>query len=104
MGQSTGMKFLEGAPVFAVEVRSEGAPCVAALLCPLAEQAIADKREDYFAAGTLVVWDLDLLGPEVITVYRAADPENPTVYRRGEVAEAEPAVPGWRIPVDDLFG
>ena len=34
LGQSTGMKFLEGAPVFAVEVRSEGAPCVAALLCP----------------------------------------------------------------------
>jgi Uma2 family endonuclease len=98
MGQSTGMKFLEGAPVFAVEVRSEGG------YGPIAEQAIADKRADYFAAGTLVVWDLDLLGPDVIKVYRAADPENPTVYRRGEIAEAEPAVPGWRIPVDDLFG
>ena len=51
-----------------------------------------------------MVWDLDLLGPDVIKVYRAADPENPTVYRRGEIAEADPAVPGWRIPVDDLFG
>jgi hypothetical protein len=22
---------------------------------------------------------------------------------RGEVADAEPALPGWRMPVDDLF-
>jgi len=28
---------------------------------------------------------------------------NPTVYRRGQIAEAEPAVPGWTMPVDDLF-
>jgi len=25
------------------------------------------------------------------------------VFRRGEVADAEPAVPGWRMPVDELF-
>jgi hypothetical protein len=25
------------------------------------------------------------------------------VLRRGEMAEAEPAVPGWRIAVDELF-
>ena len=28
---------------------------------------------------------------------------NPTFYRRGEIAEAEPAVPGWTMAVDDLF-
>src|SRR5205809_3527026 len=56
---------------------------------------------DYFAAGTLVVWDVDLLGADVVRVYRAR--ERPTVYRRGDVAEAEPAVPGWSMPVDDLF-
>jgi hypothetical protein len=27
----------------------------------------------------------------------------PVLYRRGEVAEAEPALPGWAMPVDDLF-
>ncbi len=27
----------------------------------------------------------------------------PTIYHRGEVAEAEPAVPGWTFPVDALF-
>jgi len=51
-----------------------------------------------------VVWDVDLLSPNVIKVYRASAPENPTIYRRGEIAEAEPAVPGWRMPVDDVLG
>jgi Uma2 family endonuclease len=63
---------------------------------------MADKRADYFAAGTQVVWDVDPLA-ETVTVYRATVPDQPTVYRRGEVAEAEPAVPGWRVPVDELF-
>lgn len=41
---------------------------------------------------------------EVIRVYRASNPEQPQVYRRGEVAEAEEsAVPEWFMPVDDLF-
>ncbi len=87
-------KFLEGAPVFAVEVRGEGD------YGPAAEQEIAARRRDYFAAGTLVVWDVDVLKDELVRVYRAS---NPTVYRRGELAEAEPAVPEWALPVEDLF-
>ena len=63
---------------------------------------MAAKRADYFAAGTLVVWDVDLLGPDTIRSYETADGE-PTVFRRGEVADAEPAVPGWRFPVGELF-
>ncbi|MBI4531079.1 MAG: Uma2 family endonuclease [Candidatus Latescibacteria bacterium] len=97
IGPDPGMKFFDGAPVFAAEVRSEGD------YGPKAERDMAEKRADYFAAGTLVVWDVDLLSDDVMRVYRASDPDNPTVYRRGEVAEAEPAVPGWRMPVDDLF-
>ena len=69
----------------------------------LVVDAIAAKRADYFAAGTLVVWDVDMLSPHVVRVYRASDPQNPKVYSRGDVAEAEPAVPGWTLPVDDLF-
>jgi Uma2 family endonuclease len=98
VGPRTGMRFLEGAPVFAVEVRSEND------YGPAAELAMAAKRADYFACGTQVVWDVDLLSEDVIKVYRANDPEHPTIYRRGEFAEAEPAVPGWRMPVNDLFG
>jgi Uma2 family endonuclease len=97
VGPKPGMRFYEGAPVFAVEVRSEGDTG------PPAETAIAAKRADYFAAGTQVVWDVDLLSEEVVRVYRADRPDAPTVYRRGEIAEAEPAVPGWRMAVDDLF-
>lgn len=97
IGQLAGMKFVEGAPVFAVEVRSEGD------YGTRAERAMAQKREDYFAAGTLVVWDVDLLSEDVIKVYRASEPKNPTIYRRGEIAEAEPAVQGWKMPVDEIF-
>jgi Uma2 family endonuclease len=91
------MKFFEGAPVFAAEVRSEGD------YGPKAEEKMAEKRADYFAAGTQVVWDVDLLSETPVRVFRASDPGKPTPYKRGEVAEAEPALPGWAMPVDDLF-
>ncbi len=90
------MRFIEGPPTFAVEVRSDTD------YGPAAETEIADKRADYFAAGTQVVWDADPVA-ETITCYRAADPTNPTVFRRGDTADAEPAARGWRVGVDDLF-
>jgi Uma2 family endonuclease len=96
-GKPTGMKFLESAPIFAVEVRSAGD------YGGRAEEEIAQKLSDYFATGTMVVWDVDLLSDDVIKVYRASEPNAPTIYRRGEVAEAEPAVPGWSMAVDELF-
>jgi Uma2 family endonuclease len=92
-----GVNFYKGAPIFAVEVRSEGD------YGPRAERSLAEKRADYFAAGTLVVWDVDVLREGVVSVYRASAPTTAFVYRRGEVAEAEPAVPGWTMPVDELF-
>jgi Uma2 family endonuclease len=64
---------------------------------------MAAKRADYFAAGTRVVWDVDLMSEDVIRVYRADSPLAPVVYRRGARAEAEPAVPGWQMAVDELF-
>ena len=90
-------KFPEGAPIFAVEVRSDED------YGPAAERAMAAKRADYFAAGTLVVWDVDVLDEYVVRVYRAADPANSASYHRGEHAEAEPALPGWSMPVHDLY-
>ncbi|HEV3141387.1 MAG TPA: Uma2 family endonuclease [Vicinamibacterales bacterium] len=97
VGPTFGPKFIEGAPVFAVEVRSPED------YGPFADRAYANKRADYFAAGTLVVWDVDVLRDGWIRVYRASDPENATQYRRGELAEAEPALPGWTFPVGDAF-
>jgi len=90
------MRFIEGAPTFAAEVRSEGDYGNAA------EADIASKRADYFEAGTLVVWDVDPLA-ETVTVYRADAPTHAITVRRGEIAEAEPAVPGWQLAVDELF-
>jgi hypothetical protein len=51
----------------------------------------------------MVVWDVDLVDDDVIKVYRYTDPETPITYHRGDIAEAEPAVPGWTMPVDDLL-
>jgi len=97
VGSPPDMGFPEGAPIFAVEVRSEYD------YGPAAEREMQAKRADYFACGTLVVWDVDLLSEEVIKSYKASDPEHPVLFRGGEMADAEPAVPGWRIAVDDLF-
>ena len=96
-GTPPGMKFCTGAPIFAVEVRSEGNYGIAA------EREIAAKRADYFAAGTQVVWDVNLKSDDVVRVFRADTPDEPTLYRRGEIAEAEPAVPGWTLEVNELF-
>ena len=96
-GPRARMKFLPQAPLFAAEVRSEGD------YGPAAERQMAAKRADYFAAGTKVVWDVDLLSDDIVRVYRVDSPEQSRVYRRGDSAEAEPAVPGWTFPVDELF-
>jgi Uma2 family endonuclease len=91
------MKFISGSPTFAVEIRSENdygrGP----------DREYEEKRDDYFAAGTQVVWDVD---PKARTIacYRAATPTQPTLFQMGGVADAEPAVPGWRPKVTDLLG
>jgi Uma2 family endonuclease len=90
------MRFIEGAPTLAVEVRSEND------YGDDAEGALAAKRADYFAAGTPVVWDVDPLD-ECVRVYHATDPDRPAVYRRGQAAEATPALPGWQLSLDWLF-
>jgi Uma2 family endonuclease len=97
VGRLSGTKFIDGAPVFAVEIRSENN------YGSSAEQKILRKIRDYFAANTLVVWDVDLLSNDVVKVYRSNDPDHPAIYHRGDIAEAEPALPGWRMPVDELF-
>lgn len=97
VGRTRGLRLFHGAPVFAVEIRSEydyGS---------VADACLAARRADYFLAKTRVVWDVDLLNDDVVRVYRASSPDTPRCYGRGELAEAEPALPGWRLPVDELF-
>lgn len=95
--RTAGAGFPRGAPSFAVEVRDE------IDYGDEAERRMAAKRADYFAAGTQAVWDVDVLRENLVRAYRAADPDHAILYRPGDVADAEPAVPGWRFPVDELF-
>lgn len=89
-------RYIDGFPTFAAEVRSEND------YGPAKDREYEDKRRDYFFAGTLVVWDVDP-DAETVTVYKSDAPLTPTVFRRGDVANAEPALPGWRLAVDDIF-
>ncbi len=89
------MGFVQGPPTFAVEVRSEGD------YGPAAERAMAPKRNDYFVAGTAVVWDVDPVAVRVRS-YAAADPDSPRTFDAADVADAEPALPDWRLPMSRL--
>jgi Uma2 family endonuclease len=90
------MRFIKGSPTFAVEVRSEGDPG------PAADAEYAAKRADYFEAGAKVVWDVDPVA-STVTRYSADAPLQAVVFRVGDQADAEPALPTWRVPVADLF-
>ena len=90
------MRFIAGPPTFAVEVRS------AYDYGDAAEAGIAAKRADYFAAGTSVVWDVDPVA-DTIACYRATAATTLILFRRGDIADAEPAVLGWRIDLNDVF-
>ncbi len=98
-GPSGGMGFFPEPPIFAVEVRSEGD------YGPSAEEKMEAKRADYFAAGTQVVWDVDLLS-ETTIIYKFVAPDATVpaaTFTQGQIADAEPAVPGWTLAVDELF-
>jgi Uma2 family endonuclease len=90
------MRFLEGPPTLAVEVRSENDYEEAA------EAELAAKRLDYFEAGAGIVWDVDPVA-ECIAAYRTEAQDQPVIYHRGQVADAELLLPGWRVAVDWIF-
>lgn len=90
------MDFIDGAPTFAVEVRSKGDYGEAA------EEVMTAKRADYFEAGTAVIWDVDPIAG-CVRLYRPQQPDQPEIFVRGELANAEPAVRGWRMSIDEIL-
>ena len=91
------MRFVDGAPTFAVEVRSEND------YGPARRPRV--RRQ---ADGLLLGRHARRLGRRSARRdgHRATGPPtrpSPVVFRRGDTADAEPAVPGWRLTVDDLF-
>src|SRR5262249_19806072 len=90
------LRFIPGPPTLAVEVRSEDD------YGSTPERERADHRADAFEAATKVGWNVDPVA-ETVAISLAAAPTTPMNFRRGEVADVEPAVPGWRMAVDDMF-
>jgi Uma2 family endonuclease len=90
------MRFLEGAPTLAVEVRSERDYGAAA------EAELAAKRADYLQAGTAMVWDVDPVA-ECVHIYQADAPDARITYRGGQVADGGAWLPGWQVLVDWIF-
>lgn len=89
--------FVDGPPTFAVEIRSPDE------YGPVAEKTLAAKRADYFEAGTLVVWDVDPQA-QTISSYRSDAPATPLVFQLADVANGEPALPGWVVKVAEVLG
>jgi Uma2 family endonuclease len=90
------LRFLQGPPSLAVEVRSEHD------YGPAAESELAAQRADSFEAGTEIVWDVDPVA-ERIAVHRSAAPDQPVISLRGQELDAEPLLPRWRLAVDWIF-
>lgn len=82
--------YLEGAPDLAVEVISPSNSGI----------ALAAKVRDYLAAGAQAVWVVEP-SRRTVTVHRPGRP--PETLSSGEVLDGGPVLPGFRLPVRDLF-
>ena len=59
------------------------------------------KLEEYFAEGVKQVW---LVLPNVERIYCYTSPTAVRILSRGDDLTTEPLIPGFRLPVADLFG
>lgn len=83
--------FWPGAPDLAVEVVSPSNTV----------QQFRDKVADYLAAGTRLVWVIEP-GSRSVAIHR---PGHPTVVSTTtDVLDGENVLPGFRLPVRELFG
>ena len=61
---------------------------------------MARKRQEYFAAGVQVVWQVD---PDARTVEVYIAPDQSIVLRETQTLEGGTAVPGFVLPLHELF-
>ncbi len=61
---------------------------------------MARKRQDYFAAGVRLVWQID---PDARTVAVYSAPEPPTVLAEADTLDGGAVLPGFMLPLRDLF-
>ena len=83
--------FWKGAPDLAVEVTSPGDT----------RREVADKVASWLAAGTRLVWVVDVRRATV-TIH---EPDGtPRRLAGSDALDGEPLFPGFRLPVTDIFG
>ena len=63
---------------------------------------VNQKLAEWLAAGAKLVWVID---PDAKTVqgYFSARPNSPGLWREGDTLPGEPVLPGFSVPVADLF-
>ncbi len=62
---------------------------------------IEQKRREYFATGTRLVW---IIEPEDETVAVYTDPDNATLLARSDTLDGGVVLPGFTLPLEELFG
>src|SRR5207244_109794 len=88
--QSDDTTLIDGVPVLAVEIRSPNDTV----------EEINEKIDDYLAAGVALVWVIDPHRRTVEICRPGAEPE--LVNVRQELS-GEPHLPGFRVPVAQIF-
>jgi len=83
-------EFIDGAPDLAVEVCSPSDR----------RKKVLEKVEDYLAAGTRLVWVVDI-DQQTVTQYRPGSP--PIVMGTDKTLDGEDVVPGFQLPITSLF-
>jgi hypothetical protein len=58
------------------------------------------KRADYFRSDVRLVWQFD---PRARTVAVYTSPDNPTVLRVTDVLDGGPVLPGFTLPLSEVF-
>ena len=79
------------APDLAVEVLSAGNTV----------REMARKRQEYFAAGVQVVWEVN---PNTRTVEVFTAPDQSTVLHEAQTLDGGRVLPGFTLPLQELFG
>ena len=82
--------YFEGAPSLAVETLSPSDT----------QKRINEKLDLYEEAGVPLIWLVDPV-QQTILAYRAA--ERPALFAVGQEIDAEPHLPGFRVPIADIF-
>jgi Uma2 family endonuclease len=82
--------FFQGAPDLAVEILSPDDTV----------QRIHQRIGEYFESGTRLVW---VINPEEMSVVVYHSPQPDRLLRAGELLDGEGLIPGFSVPISELF-